>query len=294
MIISASRRTDIPAFYPEWLMNRLKAGGCDVANPVNPSQVRRVSLAPEDVDVVVFWTKNPRPLLPHLGEIDRLGLRYMFLFTLNDYPAGLEPDVPGLGERLETFRELSRRLGPDRVVWRYDPIILSHRLGVDAHLAAFARLAEALGGFTRRVIVSFVDFYRKTGRRLEAVALRTGDQFVREPLLLPGVERLVAGLLATAGGRGLEIQSCAEDPALRALGLPPGKCIDDRLIQRVFGLCVSGRKDAGQRPLCGCVESRDIGAPDSCGHGCEYCYSTRDPVAARERRRRHDPLATML
>ena len=294
MIISASRRTDIPAFYAEWFMNRIRAGWCEVPNPFRPSVATRVSLAPGDVDVIAFWSKNPAPMLPQLDELDARGFRYYFLYTLNDYPSDIEPGVPPLAERLEAFRPLAARVGPSRVVWRYDPIILSERMGAAWHLEAFSRLADALAGRCARVIISFLDFYRKTGRRLGRLEAAGGDRFLRDPFALPEFEAFVRDLAVAAARAGIRIQSCAEDARLRAAGIEPGKCIDDRLIQNLFGLSLPEGKDPGQRPACGCVRSKDIGVPDSCPHGCEYCYSTRSAAVADARWRAHDPRASAL
>lgn len=273
MIISASRRTDIPAFFGDWFMDRLKEGSCSVANPYNPSQVSEISLMPADVDAIVFWTKDPAPFIRRLEEIDSLGYRYYFLFTLNDYPGFLEPGIPSLEERLETFRGLAGRIGPARVVWRYDPIILSEQMGAEYHLEVFQRIADGLTGCTERVIISFVDFYRKAERRLAKIERDTGEGFCRDVYGYPGLADLVAGMLEIAKGHGLQLRSCAEPSELEALGVRPGKCIDDKLIEQVFGIQVAAGKDRGQRDKCLCVKSRDIGTNNTCRHGCAYCYS---------------------
>lgn len=259
-------------------MERVRAGWCDVPNPVNPRRVSRVSLAPPDVDVIVFWSKNPAPLLPFLNELDARGFRYCFLFTLNDYPRAIEPRVPDVAARIATFRALAARLGADRLAWRYDPIILSRNMPPDWHLAAFERIAAALDGCTPRTIVSIVDFYRRTRRRLAAVSAATGDVFCEDPFAEPRFEEFTRGLTSAAAEHGMAIQSCAEDPRLAALGVTPGKCIDDEFIRRAFGISVPGRKDPHQREQCGCVISRDIGVSDTCRHQCEYCYATRPAV----------------
>lgn len=294
MIISASRRTDIPAYYGEWLMNRLRAGYCDVANPFNPKQVSRVSLRPEDVDAVVFWTKHVTPFLSSLDEIDARRFRTMFLYTLNAYPKPLEPGLPTTEQRTDTFRTLASRLGARRVVWRYDPIILSRQITADYHLDTFASLASQLRGSTQRVIISFVDFYRKTARRLSRLEEETGDAFCRETLDHPDLPDLVRGLKDAAAANGMEIQSCCEDPRVAELGIKPGKCIDDEWIRSAFGIDVPSRKDPGQRPGCRCVVSKDIGAPNTCLCGCPYCYATSSDDAARRRHARHDPESPML
>ena len=166
MIISASRRTDIPAFYSKWFMNRLRAGFCQVPNPMNMKKVTTVSLSPDIVTAIVFWSKNPAPLLPHLKELNTRGFDYYFQFTLNDYPRSLEPNVPPFNARIETFKDLSSRVGSSRVVWRYDPIIISNFTDFTFHREKFSWIAEELKDKTQRVVVSIVDFYRKTERRL--------------------------------------------------------------------------------------------------------------------------------
>ncbi len=271
MIVSASRRTDIPAFHAEWFMERIRAGGCDVPNPFNPRQVSRVSLRPEDVDAVVFWTRNARPLMPHLGELDRLGYRYYFLYTVVDHGRALEPRAPALDAALKTFVELAGRVGPERVVWRYDPIVFSDAAGVAHHREAFARIGEQLAGHTRRCVVSLVDLYAKVKKRLASLGVRESTA--------GELDELIPFVVETAGAAGMTVTSCAETVDLRPYGVLPGKCIDDELIRRAFGIEVKHAKDSGQRKACRCVASRDIGTYDTCPAGCVYCYATRTEKA---------------
>src|SRR4030042_4778791 len=179
MIISASRRTDIPAFYSDWFINRIRAGWCFVPNPVNYHQLSFVPLIPEEVAAIVFWSKNPEPLIKHLDDLDRQGYRYYFQFTLNDYPIELEPALPPANVRIETFKQLSERLGSLRVIWRYDPIIISNQTPITYHLKKFSQISESLKGYTNRVMVSFVDYYRKTDSRLEKLH-NFGFEFEKE------------------------------------------------------------------------------------------------------------------
>ena len=292
-IVSASRRTDIPAFFGDWFMNRLSAGYCLVANPFNRSQVRRVSLAAEDVDAVVFWTKNPAPFLHHVLELEKQRLRYYFQYTLNDYPKALEPGLSPVEDRIEAFRALSNIIGSRRVVWRYDPIIPTGVTDFEAHRNRFKSLAKVLSGHTRRVVVSLVDRYRKTLRRLARLE-KEGLRVHWEMLEGPCVDRLLEDLASIAGECGLEMRACSEPRDFSGLGIPPGACIDADLITDLFGIATTHVKDRGQRPRCGCVESRDIGAVDTCGHGCPYCYATNDPDRALLRLRDHDPSASAL
>ena len=190
MIISASRRTDIPAYYAEWFMSRIQAGLCIVPNPYNPKQETRVSLQPEDVDAIVFWSKNPEPLLKHIQSLESAGFRFYFQYTLNSYPSDLEPNLPKESERVRTFQTLADRVGPDRVIWRYDPIVLSNRTDADFHRLQFARLCRELAGHTGRVVISIVDGYAKTKaafKRLEAAGFRFPDDLYlkgKKPLII--------------------------------------------------------------------------------------------------------------
>ncbi len=292
MIISASRRTDIPAFYSAWLMNRIRAGFCIVPNPFNARQIRRISLAPEDVDAFVFWSKNPRPMLELLPELNDRGFVYCFLFTLNHYPRAFEPFVPDVERRLETFLELSRRLGPDRVVWRYDPIILTRATNHEFHAAAFERLAASLRGATRRVIVSLVDRYRKTDIRMSGWK-DTDLEMDFDLSGSPETVQLMSHIGRAARAAGMAPFTCSEENDFFLAGVRPGGCIDQDLI-RSLGARVPEGKDPGQRAACRCVNSRDIGSYDTCLHGCPYCYATKGHRTALQRHARHDPDSPVL
>ncbi len=294
MIISASRRTDIPALYSEWFMNRVCAGWCLVPNPVNPGQVSRVSLRPQDVDAFVFWSKNPAPLLEHLDKLDRSGFRYYFQFTLNDYPRALEPNIPDLDERLATFLGLSGRLGPWRVIWRYDPIVLSNITTADFHREKFAAIASKLNGATHRVMVSLVHFYRKTERRLSLLEGK-GFSFDKEAIRQPTeTARLVGDLAAIARQHNMESFTCASEGDFTGQGMPPGRCVDGSLIHKLWGLPDHYSHDPYQRKHCRCSVSKDIGINDTCVQGCPYCYSTRNDEVARRRYKEHDPASPAL
>lgn len=293
MIISASRRTDIPALYSKWFMNRVRAGWCAVANPMNAKQISHVSLKPQDVDVIVFWSKNPAPMLEHLSELDQLGFRYYFQVSLNDYPPELEPNIPSFDDRLETFLELSRRVGPFRVIWRFDPIIISNITSADYIRQKFECISHELQGSTHRVIVSIVDFYQKTERRLAALE-KLGYVFDREAAYSSRIDGLLKDIADTAKNRDLEIYSCAEDRDYSNLGIPPGGCIDDKIIQRLWSTNLRYTKDPSQRQCCLCTVSKDIGINDTCIHGCPYCYSTRSLEIAERRYNEHDPNSPVL
>lgn len=291
MIISASRRTDIPAFYAKWFMNRIRDGYCTVPNPFNPKQVSRISLKPEDVDVIVFWTRHARPLLPFLKELNDRGYRYYFLYTLMDNPRVLDPKTPSHKRSLNTFRELSHRIGRDKVIWRYDPMVFSTITTSNFHKETYQRIAEALKDHTSRSVISIVDIYRKASKRLRQ--LEKQGVYITEPTQ-ENLGHLMKSLSVSANANGMEIQTCAEKPDLILHDVPPGKCIDDRLIRKVFGLDVTQKKDPSQRAACGCVVSRDIGMYDTCLFGCAYCYATTRFDLARERHGNHDPASPSL
>ena len=293
MIISASRRTDIPAFYSEWFMNRLDQGYCLVPNPFNPRQVSPISLVPESVDAIVFWSKNPAPLLRYLPKVEKMGYRFYFLFTVNDYPKSLEPGLPPLAERIRTFMELSERLGPRRVIWRYDPIILSNITDASYHRKAFESLCGQLAGHTQRVITSIITLYRKTRRNLAPLENR-GYTFDKDPRSNPETEALLSHMATCAAGHGMDVFACAEKRDYTYLGIKPSTCIDAALMRELWGIPVSPKKDPGQREHCGCGVSRDIGMTDTCPHGCPYCYSTMNPEIALTRYKIHDPESTAL
>jgi hypothetical protein len=295
MIISASRRTDIPVFYAAWFMHRIRAGFCTVPNPFNRSQVTRVSLLPEDVDVIVFWTRNPRPLFPHLAELDRRGYRYYFQYTLLDNPRPIDPKSPPVATAIKTFQELAALVGPSRVIWRYDPIVLSEATPPQFHAQAHARIAAALRGCTERNVISLVDIYRKAQGRLNQLRGQGIDVTEIKPDALPAaVGDLLQRMAQTAQGCSMEITSCAETLDLRPYGIGPGKCVDDGYIARTFGLRLSLKKDPSQRQACGCVSSKDIGMYDSCLFGCQYCYATSSFAAAQRNHAQHDPQSPSL
>ena len=293
MIISASRRTDIPAFYNQWFMNRIRAGWCLVPNPFNPKQVARVSLLPSDIDAIVFWSKNPAPLMAHLDELDELGLRYYFQFTLNNYPKMLEPRVPDFNNRIETFLGLSERLGAARVIWRYDPIIISNLTSYEFHLRNFARIADSLKGATQQVMVSMLDFYQKTSRHLCELKQR-GIVFDREADSSMDVNELMRGIAQIAKSNGMAIFSCAEERDFTEVGVPPGHCIDEYLLHSLWEFPCKNKKDPGQRKQCGCAVSKDIGINNTCIHGCPYCYATGNCTIASRRYHEHNPASPAM
>lgn len=295
-IISASRRSDIPAFYAQWFMERVRQGFFHRVNPFNAHQVKAISLRPGDVDAIVFWTKNPRPLLPFLAELDQRGLNYYFQFTLNPYEKPFEPNLPPLEERIHTFRALGEMVGPCRVVWRYDPLILSSATPIGYHREMFGRIATELRGATRRGMFSFLDFYGKARSRLRGIQREQG--IVIEDIRGEGFAaerwRLLADMRASAEDNGMSLWSCAEGEDLERIGIGHGHCIDARLLRELFGASTTFSRDRHQRKGCGCVESVDMGAYNSCPFQCVYCYANASPKMIATNLKRHDPQGSAL
>ncbi len=294
MIISASRRTDIPAFYAKWFINRIRTGYCTVPNPYNREQFTRVSLQPEDVDVIVFWTRNPQPLIPYLKELDRLGYLYYFQFTVLNNPHLIDARVPSLSDSLKIFKNLSRLIGPERVVWRYDPIVISNITGIEFHISAYKNIAEVLKNFTQRSVVSLLDIYPKLNRRFKTLKDHGVDIVDYNKKPDKHFDKLLYTLADVAGQNKMEIVSCAEEPDLNKYNIQPGKCIDDDYINRVFGINVTKKKDSTQRKACGCVVSKDIGAYNTCLFGCQYCYATSSFEKAKTLHKNHNPDSTSM
>jgi hypothetical protein len=289
MIVSASYRTDIPAFYGRWFMNRLAAGRCDVSNPYN-GKTRSVSLRPGDMDGLVFWTKNIGPFMDPLREIHRRGLPFVVHYTINNYPAALERAVPGAGQSVGLFRSLSRSYGGRAAVWRYDPVVDSDLTPPGWHVANFATLAAALKGAADEVVVSFAQIYRKTRRNMDAAARGQGFAWgVPEPDAKQALAKDLAGI---AADNNMRLTLCSQ-PALMVNGIGAARCIDGDRLSDVAGYPIAARIK-GNRPGCLCSESRDIGAYDTCPMGCAYCYAVRDRGAAVANHRAHDPEAASL
>ena len=286
MIISASRRTDIPAFYTDWLLNRLRQGSVLVRNPFNPNQVSQVSLDTQIVDGIVFWTKNPAPMLPRLEEIHRLGHRFYFQFTITAYDQSLEKNIPSKAERIAVFQELAQRIGPERVLWRFDPILFTPDFPPADHLHWFEDLASQLHGSTRRCTISFLSLYEKCKRNMQGIALQAIDDAEKI--------RFVSRLAAIANTYGMQLSACCDSFLHEQCGIEAARCVDDRVLASILGHPVRIKKDSGQRPGCGCVASIDIGAYNTCPHGCRYCYANVSKRVVAQNFASHDPDALLL
>lgn len=284
MILSASRRTDIPAFYSEWFCRRIQEGFVCVRNPMNARQVSRVNISPEVVDCIVFWTKNAAPMMGRLEELKEYD--YYFQFTINNYGRETEPRVPELSRRLETFMQLSEKIGGERVIWRYDPILFSDKYTPDFHLKSFEKIAAALGKYTGKCVFSFVDVYPSKNRgNLKRLN-------VRQPS--PGELDAFAGELSRIGkSSGLVLATCAESIDLARHGIGHNSCIDKELIERITGVPLDVGGDR-QREHCRCVKCDDIGSYDTCPHGCIYCYANFRSDIVSDRQSAYDVRSPIL
>ncbi|UFS72492.1 DUF1848 domain-containing protein [Geomonas sp. RF6] len=296
-IVSASRRTDLPAFFSVWFMARVREGYFVRVNPFNTKQQKRVSLAPNDVDAIVFWSKNPRPLMPYLGELDQRGYNYYFQFTLNPYTSFWEPHLPSLSERVASFAKLADCLGSSRVVWRYDPVIVSSVTPAAWHLERFSQLAGELHNKTERVVLSFLDSYGKVNSRLQR--LHRDNQITVHDITADDrkdeLRDLALGFKEIADRWGLEVLSCAEGDLLDGTGIGRGSCIDGKLIKKLFGIERPLPKDKSQRPECLCAESVDMGMYNTCSFQCAYCYANLSEAKIRANLAKHDPeVASMI
>lgn len=286
MILSVSRRTDIPSYWSDWFLRRLREGDVCVRNPMNPHQISRISLSPEVVDCIVFWTKNPQPLLKRLDEL--VEYQYYFQYTITGYGKDVESGLPNKKEVLiPAFQELSRKLGPRRVVWRYDPIFFSDTYTPEYHLRAFEEIAHRLEGYAQRVVVSFVDLYSKIKR--STVELNFWMPPSDAELL-----DFAGKLAAIAGKHGFMIESCAEKIDLRPVGIRHGSCIDKTLIEEIIGCSLMASKDKNQRAECGCFESIDVGVYNTCRNGCKYCYATFNPAQVDQQIKLYDAASPLL
>lgn len=302
VIVSASRATDIPAFYADWFFDRLEKGYSVWTNPFNGAK-SYVSYA--RTRLVVFWSKNPRPLLPHLEKLREKGIRCYLHYTLNDYETeGLERGIPPLDERIDTFLRLSELLGKELVIWRFDPLIRTDRIGVEELLRKAERIGDRLRGHTRKLVFSFADIrtYRSVQGNLRRNGIRWREFDERQML------DAAAGLAELNKKWGYTLATCGERIDLSQFGVRRNKCIDDELIVRQFAddpllmdflgverdglfgpetVVRKNAKDKGQRPFCGCIASKDIGEYDTCPHQCAYCYANRSDGKAAENYRLH-------
>jgi hypothetical protein len=289
VIVSASYRTDIPAFYAEWFLRRLDEGFALVRNPYS-AQMYRVDLRPQRVTGFVFWTRNFGPLLERLDRLRAFGRPFVVQFTITDYPRQIEPAVIPAEKAVAQMHRLAREVHPLCPVWRYDPVLFTSLTPTEFHERNFARLAAALEGAVDEVVISFAQIYAKSRRNLDAAARRHGFTWTDAP---DDAKRELAERLALLARRhGMRLTVCSQ-PEYLAPGAEEARCVDVRRLARISGEPLEAPLK-GNRPGCACHESRDIGEYDTCPHGCLYCYAVRHRRVALARYRAHDPASPSL
>lgn len=283
MIIQTGLRTDIPAFYSQWFLNRLKAGYVLVRNPYDPGMVTRFRLSPDVVDAIGFCTKNPAPMLPHMEALKGYG-QYWYV-TITPYGTDIEPNVPPKEQVMEDFKKLSSLVGIDSVGWRYDPIFLSGDYPLERHLADFEKMAHNLAGYTKTCVISFIDLYRKVQRNFpEARAVSKAD-------------RLVIGQEFVRIGKkyGMEIKGCGEGRELEPYGVNCDGCMTIETYEKAIGeKLLAPKQRVKGRGECACHLTCDIGQYDTCAHFCRYCYANTNAAAVRRNMKNHDPDSPLL
>ena len=282
MIINTGQRTDIPAFYAEWFANRLREGFVCVRNPYDPRQVSRYRLDPAVVDAIGFCTKNPAPMFPHMELLKDYG-QYWFV-TVTPYGRDIEPNVPDKRRLLEDFKRMSDTVGLDAVGWRYDPIFLSDKYTAEYHLRAFEQIADALDGYTKTAMISFIDLYPKVRRNFPEAR-----EVTREQRLLLGRE-----MIGIAAAHGMTLKPCAEGDELAPYGADCGGCMRISDYEKAIGKRLRAPKKKGARAACACWLSCDIGAYDTCKHLCRYCYANAAPDRVLANSRLHAPRSPFL
>ena len=284
MIIQTGMRTDIPAFYSKWFLNRIKEGYVCVRNPYNPKQVTKYSLSPEVVDLIAFCTKNPLPMLPFLDELKPYG-QYWFV-TITPYGRDIEPNVPDKETVMEGFKALSDVVGVDSMGWRYDPIFIDKKHSVEWHISEFEKMAESLAGYTKTCVISFIDIYKKVERNFQGAKevskkdrITLGKEFIR-----------------IAGKFGMTIRPCAEGDELTLYGADCSGCMTVNTFETALHvhLDVPKRKTNQRNGQCACLLGVDIGAYDTCGHLCKYCYANSNTRLVKENMKKHNPMSPFL
>jgi len=321
IIVSASRSTDIPAFYAKWFVNRLKKGYVIWYNPFNQQPIY-VSF--NNCKAIVFWTKNPKPLILHLKELDDRGINYYFQYTLNDYEKEkFEPNIPPLNKRIETFKSLSTLIGKEKVIWRFDPLILTNEITPRELLTRIWRIGNELKGYTDKLVFSFVDI--KVYRKVQNNLIKETKSFTKENLEIAEptqeqITEIVEGLVKMReawkkGGWNISMATCAEEVDLEKYSIEHNRCIDGELMKQIFSqdkdlvyylnygklpektlfedessvpLKQVNLKDKGQRKICGCMISKDIGMYNTCSHNCVYCYANTSRMVVNANQNLHN------
>lgn len=286
MILNTGSRTDIPAFYSEWFYNRIREGYVLVRNPYYPSQVTRYRLNPEVIDIMVFCTKNPLPMLKDAAALKTLLSAFdtFWFVTITPYGTDIEPFVPPKERAIDAFQQISRLVGKQRVSWRYDPVFITEKYSVDYHVRQFSAMSEMLSKYTSQCVVSFIDLYEKTKKNFRGIHSVTSEE----------QEQLIAAFAETAGENGMQIHLCCENVNLVRENVDADGCMSKPVLEKALGckLVVPQKKPA--RAECACLLGADIGAYNTCGHGCLYCYANYDSATVNANMKNHNPASPFL
>lgn len=283
MILNTGARTDTVQYYSQWLLKRFAEGYVYTRNPLFSHKVTKYELSPDKIDAVLFCSKNYKPILPRLHEITDKYRTY-FHYTITAYGKDVEPFVPSIDESIKTLTALSKQVGKQRVAWRYDPVLLTEKYTVDAHAETFTHMAERLAPHVDRCIFSFVEMYKKLETNMpEIIPLTDGDK-----------NRLAEILGGIAERYGMRIQTCGTDGDYTKFGIARSGCATLEILGAANGCVFKDLKHRGLRQGCHCIESRDIGAYDTCPNGCKYCYANKSPQRARDNYKQHNPDSPLL
>lgn len=270
MIISASRRTDIPNYFSDWFMQRIHDGFVYSQNPFNSKQIKEIVLTPDLVDCIVFWTKNANNITKHVPELKKLNYDFIFQYTITCYDSAIEPNVPNkTSVIIPNFIEISKLIGAERMIWRYDPILFNEHYTFKYHIDAFTKIAKKLSGYTNKVIISFLDSYKKIEHRLN-----------EQKICIPNTDEqlaLSAELYTISNIYGMTIETCAEKVDLSSVGIAHGSCIDKKYLEEILRKKIAVQSNSHQRALCNCSPSVDIGVYNTCQNNCIYCYANKSP-----------------
>ena len=282
MIINTGCRTDIPAFYAKWLMNRIREGYVLVRNPYNPNQVTKYNLSPEVVDCLAFCTKNPEPMLSYLDELDKYK-QYWFV-TITPYGKDIEPNVPEKQKVIESFKKLSNHIGVDSIGWRYDPIFIGNGFDVSKHIECFENISRELKGYTHNCTISFLDLYEKVKRNAPDIKPPTKEEQME-----------IAKAFARIGKENdMVIHACCEKTYLSQYGLQCNGCMSQEIIEKAINNTLQPPKRKNLRQECNCLMGNDIGAYNTCGHLCKYCYANANKQSVIENMKKHDDNSLFL
>lgn len=282
MILQTGMRTDIPAFYSKWFVNRIKEGCVLVRNPYNPSAVTKYRINPEVVDLIAFCTKNPAPMLGYMDILKPYG-QFWFV-TITPYGKEIEPNVPDKRQIIEDFKTLSNSVGIDSIGWRYDPIFITEKYSLDFHLKAFEQMAKTLSGYTDTCIISFIDLYKKVIKNFP------------QARMVNKKERLKIGEVFADIGRkyGITVKACAEGNELEVYGIDCDGCLTQEVYESALHTKLNMPKRKGQRTECACFFGNDIGVYDTCRHFCKYCYANTNKDAVIRNSKLHNPNSPFL